>query len=204
MVAWQSSSLDGAWKRWGEASCTREGMNRRSRNIACNSNVIIASFSYDKRFKDSKRIFDNGCVACFENSRWKKAEWESFEDTTGRFCFLNNHGIYIDSMALLLSENGYKWKETEFIPLVHKGGLCGNVFMTEPDSLGQALISLDGLSIHRLTVSETRWKEFCFGDGKVLVVPWSEHKSSPLLKVLNIRSKHKSSLLLGTLNIIKK
>ena len=202
-IAWQSSSLDGTWKRWEEASYTREGMCLASGNIACNSNVIIGAFCYESSFKNNmkKGSDDDSCVAYFKNSRWKDATWPTTwpervidPGLMGNFYFLNNRGIYVSMGGVLLSENGYEWKVvdgTHTIPWNGGyGGLCGNVFMTKPDFSGQSWISLDGHSIHRLTVSEKDWKAFGFGDGKVLgVYP---------------KSKHKSSLLLGTLNIIKK
>lgn len=191
-ITWQSSSLDGTWKRWEEASYTREGMHLESRNIACNSNVIIGGFCHDLIFKKNKKKGSDygSCVAYFKNSKWKDATWPEYIPLMGNFYFLNNRGIYICGFVLL-SENGYEWKVVDGIYSTSwNGGLCGNVFMTEPDDSGQSLISLDGRSIQQLTVSEKRWKEFGFGDGKVLgVYPKSEHESS---------------LLLGTLNIIKK
>lgn len=40
-----------------------------------------------------------------------------------RFYFLNKHGSCINTFnSLLLSEDGYDWKETEFIPLNAKAG----------------------------------------------------------------------------------
>ena len=195
-IAWHSSSLDGTWKRWEEASYTSEGMRLASQNIACNSNVIIGGFCYEHSFKNNmkKGSDDGSCVAYFKNSRWKDATWpERMLDDflMGNFYFLNNRGIYVSMLGVLLSENGYEWKLVDGIHSTSwNGGLCGNVFMTEPDDSGQSLISLDGHSIQQLTVSEKRWKAFGFGDGKVLgVYP---------------KSKHESSLLLGTLNIIKK
>lgn len=190
-IAWKSSLLDGDWESWNEASYTSEGMVLAS-NLACNSNVIIGGFRYDWCFKlNKKKSSDNYRVAYFTGSRWKTPTWPNDTNVSGKFYFLKNNGIYIDTFRpVLLSPNGYEWRTVDGMTPSREGGLCGNVFMTIPDSKGQSLISLDGQSITQLTIAEEGdWNKFSFGDGKVLGI--------------YAKSAHESSLLLGTLHVMR-
>lgn len=189
-IVWKSSSLDGDWEKWNDASYTYTGMSLKS-NIACNDNVMIGSFAYDFCYQSNmKKSSDNACVAYFTNSRWKDATWPEDIGIGGAFYFLNNHGIFINTYnPVVLSENGYEWKEVEGTKVYEEGGICGDVFITKPDSDGQSVISLDGLSVSQLTVSEKGdWNKFAYGHRMVLGV----YK----------KSKHESDLLIGELKII--
>ena len=189
--AWKSPRIDGGWESWGSASYSSEGMSLQS-NIACNDKLIVAAFGYDFGYKmNKKKSSDGERVEYFDGNRWKDATWPAGMYMNGKFYFHHGHGIYLQYSRALTSEKGYDWQEqTPDGSFSSDAGICGDAFMTEPNSDGVSLVSLDGLSVQLVAVADPgEWKAFGFGADSLLGV--------------YARTKHELSIVLGHLQIMK-
>lgn len=179
---YRSSSLDGPWELWKEASNPGEGIEKRCRLFGVNEKLIVASFVLDWLYVSKKKKPSNEAQVAYitPSGRWKQATWPEGKSYNGVFYFWGTKGVCLVDNAILTSSNGYEWKVA--VSNISTGDTFLEVdgpFLISPNSKGSVQISGDGVTFNELVLSDVgTWQNFA-SSGKELLAVFrpSEHEA---------------------------